>query len=288
MERVTQEQAILGEGPIWDEQANVLWWIDIVGKKLFKLDPSSGENSAFDLPEKPGTVVIAADGRLVLALKSGFHWFDPQTQELTFISDPDRDEPETRFNEGKCDPAGRFWAGTMEDAETGKHIGSLFSLQNDQCTKHLTGIGVSNGIVWNNAADTMYYIDSPTRNVDAFDYDQASGTITNRRTVFKVTPEQGYPDGMSIDSDDNLWICLWHGWSLIQADPRNGQLLRTIKVPVRNVTACAFGGENLQDLYITTARKGNTDVELEQQPDAGGLFHTTVDAVGTTFAKFAG
>lgn len=288
MELVTQDKAILGEGPLWDDREKVLWWIDIVGKKLQRFDPSNSTNTTFDLPEKPGTVVLAEDGRLVLALQSGFYWFDPKTEKLTFIANPDEDQPETRFNDGKVDPAGRFWAGTMEDAETGKNIGSLFSLQNGDCTKHFSGIGVSNGIVWNKAADTMYYIDSPTRNIDAFDYDKESGAISHRRTVFKITPEQGYPDGMSIDSDDNLWICLWSGWGFIQADPRSGQLLRTIDLPVRNVTACAFGGENLQDLYITTARKGNDEHELEKQPDAGGLFRVHVDVVGTTFARFAG
>ena len=288
MRLVDTDPAILGEGPLWDDQAQVLWWIDIIGQRLRRFDPSDGSGQTFELPEKPGTVVLGTDGLLGLALQTGFYSFDPSTKQLTQIADPDSHEPETRFNDGKCDPEGRFWAGSMEDEETGKLIGSLYSLQNGTCTKHFGGIGVSNGIVWNSAADTMYYIDSPTRKVDAFDYDRSTGAVSNRRTVIQVPDGLGYPDGMSIDVNDKLWVCMWHGWAVIQFDPKSGEILQTLDVPARNVTACAFAGPDLRELYITTSRHGNDDVGLDDQPAAGGLFHTRVNVQGTGFARFAG
>ena len=287
MQLVDTQPAILGEGPLWDEQAQVLWWIDIIGQRLRRFDPADGSDHTFELPEKPGTVVLRDDDRLGLALQTGFYSFDPATEKLTQIADPESHEPETRFNDGKCDPEGRFWAGSMEDAETGKRIGSLYSLQGGTCTRHFGGIGVSNGIVWNSAADTMFYIDSPTRKVDAFDYDRATGTISNRRTAIDVPDGLGYPDGMAIDINDRLWVCMWHGWAVIQFDPVTGEILQTLDVPVRNVTACAFAGPELRELYITTSRHGNDDVGLDDQPHAGGLFHTRVDVEGTGFARFS-
>ncbi|HAD60561.1 MAG TPA: SMP-30/gluconolaconase/LRE domain protein [Planctomycetaceae bacterium] len=288
MQLVETDPAILGEGPLWDDQAQVLWWIDIIGRRLRRFDPSNGSNQTFELPEKPGTVVLGTDGLLGLAMQTGFYSFDPATEHLIQIADPDSHEPETRFNDGKCDPKGRFWAGSMEDKETGKLIGSLYSLSDGVCTKHFGGIGVSNGIVWNSSADTMYYIDSPTRKVDAFDYDLTTGAVSNRRTVINVPDGLGYPDGMSIDVNDKLWVCMWHGWAVIQFDPESGEIMQKLDVPVRNVTACAFAGPDLQELYITTSRHGNDDVGLDDQLDAGGLFHTRVNVQGTGFARFAG
>ena len=288
MQLTTSELATLGEGPIWDQERNCLWWIDIIGKKLHQYDPAENQNKTFELDQKPGTVVIAENGKLALALFNGFYSFNPANGSCELITNPEEHKPATRFNDGKCDPAGRFWAGTMEDAETGQNIGSLYSLSNNVATKHLDDVGISNGIVWNSTKDTMYYIDSPTRTVFAFDYNHETAEISNRRPIVVTTEEQGYPDGMSIDSEDKIWVCMWAGWKVIRFDPADGSVLDEVEVPVRNVTACAFGGHDLKDLYITTARKGNEDFGFDKQPNAGGLFKTRVDVAGTTFPKFAG
>lgn len=150
----------------------------------------------------------------------------------------------------------------------------------------LSDIAISNGIVWTSDRSTMYYIDSPTRRVDAFDYHPDTGEISNRRTAFEIPDGLGYPDGMSIDAEDRLWVALWNGWSVVRFDPQNGKLLDRIELPVANVTACAFGGPELNELYITTARKGTSDEELEKQPHAGGLFRVKVDVRGTLFPPF--
>lgn len=286
MELVCNEIATLGEGPIWDTDSNSLWWIDIIGKKLHNFSPAGKTNQTFELPQKPGTVVIRENGKLALALHNGFYDFDPTSQSCELICDPEAEQPLTRFNDGKCDPAGRFWAGTMEDAETGLKIGGLYSLENGTATKHLSEVLISNGIVWNAAKDKMYYIDSPTFEVVSFDYDLATGAISNKQTVIQFSEDQGAPDGMSIDSDDNLWVCMWGGWGINKVDPASGKILLKVDVPACNVTACAFGGDDLTDLYITTARHNCGD--LEKQPNAGGLFLTKTDVTGTTFAKFAG
>lgn len=279
-------KVFLGEGPLWDVEKKSLWWINIFAGELFCFDPVSGENTKYEMGQQIGTVVLQESGGVAVALENGFYSFDPENQELSLIVDPESDKPGNRFNDGKCDPAGRFWAGTMEKVEE-QATGGLYCLDGSgECTLKESGIFISNGITWTADQKTMYYIDSPTRKVDAFDYDLASGNISNRRTAIEIPDGLGYPDGMSIDADDNLWVAMWSGWCVAKFDPRTGELLGKIELPVANVTACAFTGDNLDELLITTARKGNSDEELEKQPHAGSLFHAKVDVQGTTFPKF--
>ena len=279
-------KVFLGEGPLWDAEQHKLWWINIFEGELFCFDPGSGDNQRYEMGQQIGTVVQQKSGGLAVALENGFYSFDPQTAKLTPIADPESDKPGNRFNDGKCDPAGRFWAGTMEKAED-QATGALYCLSGTgDCSRKQTGIFISNGITWTRDRQTMYYIDSPTRKVDAFDFDVASGDLANRRTVIEIPEGLGYPDGMAIDCNDHLWVAMWGGWCVAKFDPQSGELLEKIDLPVANVTACAFAGDNLDELYITTARKGNTEEELEKQPHAGSLFHARVDVQGTTFAKF--
>ena len=289
VELTVDAHATLGEGPIWDETANVLWWIDIKKKQLHRYDPGNDKNTTYDVGQCIGTVVRRASGGLMVAVEDGFATFDPTTETLEVLTDPEADQPGNRFNDGKCDPEGRFWAGTMEDAETGLRTGALYSLDTDgSVCKHFDGIGVSNGLVWTADAKTFYYIDSPTRSVDAFDYDRASGSITNRHSVFRVPDGQGYPDGMTIDSEDKLWVCLWEGWGVLRIDPTDGSVLARIEVPVERVTACAFGGADLNTLYMTTASIGVDDAAREKQPHAGGLFRLRPGARGVTAFAYGG
>lgn len=285
-ELLLDSKVFLGEGPLWDVEKKSLWWINIFAGELFCFDPVSGENSKFELGQQIGTVVLQESGGVAVALEEGFFSFDPATKQLTPIADPESDKAGNRFNDGKCDPAGRFWAGTMEKVEE-QATGALYCLEADgTCHQRETGIFISNGITWTSDAKTMYYIDSPTRKVDAYDFDNSTGEISNRRTAIAIPEGMGYPDGMSIDADDNLWIAMWDGWGVAKFDPRTGEFLEKIELPVANVTACAFGGDDLKDLYITTARKGIAEEDLEKQPLAGSLFHAKVDVTGTTFPKF--
>jgi sugar lactone lactonase YvrE len=182
-----------------------------------------------------------------------------------------------------------LWAGTLNSGDESKPDGALYCLHADgQIVRHFDGVSVSNGIVWTADATIMYYVDSPTRCVDAFDFDNASGRISNRRTAVAIPAEMGFPDGMAIDSADMIWVALWNGWGVARFNPRTGTLLLRIDVPVAQVTACAFGGPNLDDLFITTARRDVEGDALARQPYAGGMFHFQPNVTGVRSQRFAG
>lgn len=287
VELVVDSKSKLGEGPIWDDREKGLWWINILDQELYWFDPQKNDNRTFALGQMIGTVVPRESGGLILALENGVATFDPTSETISFVVDPEAHISGNRFNDGKCDPDGRFWAGTMSKEEE-PNCGTLYCVHPDgRCEPKLRDLTVSNGIVWTADRSTMYFIDSPTRRVDAFDFSE-DGTIGNRRTAIEIPEGLGFPDGMSIDSDDNLWVGMWSGWCVAKFDPRNGQLLEKLQMPVANVTACAFGGDDLHDLYITTARVGIDDDALKKQPSAGGLFRVHVDVAGTKAFAYRG
>jgi sugar lactone lactonase YvrE len=265
--------AILGEGPVWDAARGVVWWIDIEGKTLHCHSPDSGANRSYDLGQRVGAVACCDDGRLVAALHHGFFYLDPQTSQLEPIADPEADLPDNRFNDGKCDPQGRFWAGTMNLDPLRRSTGALYSLDaHGGVARHFGGIGVSNGLAWTADGSTLYYIDSLAGTIDAFDFDGQAGTLAGRRAVFQVPQELGAADGMTIDENDRLWVAFWGGWCVAQIDPVAGKLLQRIAVPTAHVTSCTFGGARRERLYITTARHGLEPDQLAAQPLAGQLF----------------
>ena len=277
--------AALGEGAIWDARRQVLYWVDILGQRFWRFDPATGKQEAFEVGQYVGTLVPRRQGGVMLAVEHGFVAYDLGTKKLTPWCDPDAGhEPALRFNDGKCDPAGRFWAGTMPLEERGQ-FGSLFCLFPDgRCERKLTEISCSNGIVWSRDAQTMYYIDTPCGTVDAFDYVVATGAISNRRVAVAFPPGVGHPDGSTLDADGMLWVAHWGGSRVTRWNPQTGQLLATVNVPAKQVTSCAFGGPKLDRLFITTARHG---VEATD-PLAGGLFCVDVGVKGLEAFEFAG
>ena len=198
VETIVQRPSLVGEGAIWDSQRQVLYWVDIIGHKLFVYDPASGENRTIDTLQAVGTVVPRAAGGLVVALHNGFASLDPDTGLMHPIADPERDIPANRFNDGKCDPAGRLWAGTMEfDGTPGR--GALYCLELDgSVTRKFGGVSISNGIVWSRDQRTMYYVDTGRNDVRAYDYDLDSGAIGNER-VTVTNAGSGHFDGMTMD-----------------------------------------------------------------------------------------
>jgi sugar lactone lactonase YvrE len=287
-ELVVDAKVELGEGALWDEQAQVLYWVDILGSKLFVYNPATGENTAYDVGQHVGTVVLRQPGGVMLAVRNGFARFDLDTSTLDIVADPESDKTENRFNDGKCDPAGRFWAGTMSYSQS-LDAGSLYRLDSDLSVhKMIDGVTISNGIVWTSDHKTMYYIDTTPRTVVAYDYDNATGNISNLRTVINVPEEYGPPDGMAIDSEGMLWVAHFSGSAVRRWNPSTGEMLEVVELPTSSVTSCAFGGENLDELYITTARIQLSDEQLELQPLAGGLFKVKVGIKGTTTYRFDG
>jgi sugar lactone lactonase YvrE len=286
-----ENQSLLGEGPVWDNRTQRLIWVDIEGFEVHIYDPAAREHGVINVEQYVGSLAVRKSGGLILALKSGFAALDPETGEITPIADAESHLPGNRFNDGKCDPAGRFWAGTLaldEDNGTGK--GNLYCLHIDHRVElKVPGVWISNGLAWTSDERTMYYIDSPTQKVVAYDYDKATGEIANPRTVITVPAhEMGYPDGMTIDEEGMLWIAHWDGGHVCRWNPHTGEEMAEIKVPVSRPTSCVFGGEDFGTLYITSARTRLSEEKLAGQPLAGSIFKCRPGVRGLLMNEFEG
>lgn len=263
----------LGEGAFWNYKTGELYWIDIEGKKLFIYNPETKQNLIFDLPSRPGTVVPSVKkDTAVLALEEGIYYINTKNGKTKRFSDVEAKLTINRFNDGKCDPEGNLWVGSM-NLKQDKASAFLYKIAPDgSATQMLDSITISNGIVWTKNGKTMYYIDTPTKKIMAYDFDLNKSTISNGRVAVEVPETLGYPDGMAIDENDMLWVGLWNGNAVGNFDPKSGKLIRKIEVPAHNVTSCAFGGKNLNILYITTAGIDMTPEEQKRFPDAGSVF----------------
>jgi sugar lactone lactonase YvrE len=287
-ELVLDAKAILGEGAAWVANRQRLYWVDIQGKKVHVYDPAEGSDRAIEVDQQVGTLAPREKGGLVLALERGLYFLDEDSGKTEFIADPESDQPTNRFNDGKCDPAGRFWGGTMSMVG-GSKTGSLYRMDADLSVHKMVGnVSTSNGLIWSLDKRTMYYIDTPTMEVSAFDYDHTSGTISNRRAAVRVPEGEGRPDGMTIDAEGMLWVAMWEGWQVNRYNPQTGEKLDSIPVAAARVTSVAFGGPEMGDLYITTARLQMAGEELEGQPHAGGLFVARPGVRGMPAYAFAG
>jgi sugar lactone lactonase YvrE len=263
-----------GEGPIWWNDQ--LIYVDIEGHTLVTLDPETGEEQTWDVGERIGTVVPRANGGVLYAGDTGIVALDLSTGDKQPLADPEPEKrPDNRFNDGKCDPAGRFWAGTISLVKT---IGdaALYMLDTDgKLQLKVDKVTNSNGICWNADATTMYYIDTMTKQIRAYDYDVNSGSIANA-SIAVDTAAHGYdssPDGMTIDADDNLWVAFCHGGCVICFNPNSGEQLRKVDLPCLETTACAFGGPNLDRLFVTTGIHSKIE-----ETNAGTVF--VIDGLG--------
>lgn len=288
VELVVDAKATVGEGPCWDSRNQRLLWVDILEGRIHIHEPASQSNRTVDVGQMVGAAVPRCTGGLLLATHHGFAAFDLASGHLTPIADPERKSPRNRFNDGKCDPAGRFWAGTMNmDWQAGQ--GSLYRLDiRGAVQRLLEGVTCSNGLAWSIDQSTMYYIDTFQQRVDAFDYNVETGDIANRRTIITVPETWGKPDGMTVDAEGMLWIALWGGGCVSRWNPATGNLIQRIPIPASQVSSCAFGGKGLDELYVTTARLRLTDEQQHNQPHAGGLFRIRGDLHGTPCFEFCG
>ena len=289
VEVIVDRQCLVGEGAIWDSRHRYPLWVDILGHLLFIYDPATGKNREINLLQAVGTVVPRTAGGVVVALHNGFAFLDLETERMTPIADPEADIPGNRFNDGKCDPAGRLWAGTMAfDGMREQEQGSLYCLDTDgTVTWKLGRISISNGIVWSADARTMYYIDTVKNDVRAFDYDLDTGAIANERVTCRHDGE-GHFDGMTLDAEGMVWIAIFGGGAVKRYNPETGEHLATIELPVTCVTSCAFGGPDLDQLYITSASYRLTAAELAGQPLAGSLFRAVPGVRGVPAFEYAG
>ena len=288
VELVLDAKAQLGEGPLWHGHRKTLFWVDIFQRELHEFNPSTGKDRVIKLSQFISCVVPRRKGGLMLGLRRGLAHFNLRTNQVKMICQPDRAKPGNRFNDGKCDPAGRFWAGTMAVNEAPKR-GSLFCLSPDySCRRVLTGITVSNGLAWSRDAKTMFYVDSTRPRIFAFDYDCETAGVRRQRMLCRIPKRDGVPDGICLDADDNLWVAHWGGSRVTKWNIKNGKLLRTIRLPVSHPTSCAFGGEKLDQLFITSARIPLSCQQLQREPLAGGIFMIRPGSIGLPACEFAG
>ncbi len=290
IECVVDANAILGEGTIWDPAAQVLWWIDIWGPLIHCYDPATGADRTWKAPEFLGCIGLRARGGLIVTMVSGFYFFDPQTGEFDPIIDPEAAIPETRFNDGKTDRQGRFWSGSMFEMPGQKvqFIGGLYRMDKDLSVhKMIGGIGCSNGLAWSPDSRTLYFSDSHTTLVHAYDFDAASGAIENKRVFVDVAATGGIVDGSTVDAEGCYWATLPVTSKVNRYDPQ-GKLMQTVTLPTDLPTCCEFGGRDLDILYVTTARLRRPEEHFKGQRHPGGLFAVDVGVKGLALPAFGG
>lgn len=278
---------VLGEVPLWDTATGCLWWTDIEGRVLQRLDTADGSVTRWPLPERLGSFALRQAGGLVCAFASGFAFLDPDDGAITWIARPEAGTPRNRFNDGKTDRAGRFWAGSMDD-RLSERTGALYRLDPDLSVHRMEeGIGISNALCWSPDDTRFYFADTMQQTIWSYAYDAATGALADRR-VFATTHDQpGQPDGSTVDAEGCVWNAQWDGWRLVRYDP-DGRIVKVIPLPVQKPTSVMFGGPDLATLYVTTAIWDLTGEALAAQPLAGSLLALDVGVRGLPETRFAG
>jgi sugar lactone lactonase YvrE len=277
--------ANVGEGPVWVEREQALYRVDNKGRRVFRRR-DDGQLESFDVPLQVCCMAPRASGGFIAGTDKGFAAIDFDADSIEFIANPEEAIAGNRFNDGKTDAAGRFWAGTMDNAEK-ETRGSLYRLDPDLSWARIdSGYHVTNGPAFDSARGRMYHTDSAPRTIYAFEV-TASGEVSDKRVFAQFGETDGHPDGMTVDSEGNLWVCFWDGWCVRRLSPE-GEVIEKIDMPVQRPTSCCFGGPDLDKLYVTSASLGIEEDSLEMQPCAGGLFLLETGARGVAQVPFAG
>ena len=288
IECLWEAQATLGEGPLWSARESALYWVEIKAPALHRLRPSDGDRTSWKMPERIGWVIERASGEgLVAGFKdSGFVFLTPGTMAPQVIGQPEPDYPDNRFNDAKADASGRIWAGTMDDNER-ECSGALYRLDPDLDWHRVDkGYCVTNGPALSPGDRTLYHTDTFESTIYAFDL-SPDGKLSNKRVFVTIPEGDGYPDGMTCDAEGGLWLAHWGGWRITRFLP-DGSVDRVIEIPITQITNCTFGGADLDRLFITSARIGLREEELEEQPLAGSLFALDPGVKGLPAGLFGG
>ena len=282
---VADIHAVLGEGPVWVARDAALYWVDIKGRKIFRLD-AAGERREWPTPLRVGSLAPRESGGFIAGTDEGIAEIDLDAGRFAIIVQPEAHLPDNRFNDGKVDRRGRFWAGTMDDIEK-EASGTLYRIGPELSAYPIdVGYKVTNGPAFSPSGDVMYHNDSARQVTYAFDID-GDGKATERRVFATYGEGDGYPDGMTVDSEGGLWIAFWDGWCLRRYSPA-GECIAKLEVPVSRPTSCAFGGPQLDQLFITSASIGLDATQLAAEPQAGGLFVASPGVSGLPELPFAG
>ena len=282
--------ALLGEGALWSPREQCLYWVDILGRQLHRFRPCTGGRDDWSFDEEISALAERANAPgLVVTLRRGFALFDPASDAgPSYLHQPEPGLPGNRFNDGKCDARGRFWAGTM-DFDCVAPTGALYRYDPDgRCTRHDQGFAVTNGPTWSADGRTLYFNDTVNGQIYAYDFDAEAGTLSSKRLWLSFAPGDGVPDGMTTDAAGRLWIAHWGGSCVSCHDPVSARELCRVRLPASQVTNCAFGGEDLRTLFVTSARVGLTPEQLAAEPLAGGLFAVAMDGPGVPAGLFGG
>ena len=284
---VLDVRAKLGECPVWSARDKALYWVDIDAPSLNRFDPATGHNRVMPMPESIGSFALRKPAGFIVALRTGI-WLARADGTLDRrILDAPYDPAHHRFNDGRCDPAGRFFVGSMNEKRDAPS-GTLVCIDAYGVMKEvLSGFTISNGLAWSPDGRTMYHSDTPAHVVRAFDYDPDAGTIGKERVFIKWDGETDRPDGAAVDSAGNYWSAFFRGGKVVQISPR-GEIIAEYPVPAMCPTMCAFGGPDLRTLYVTSASGGRDAQELARLPQSGGIFAMTVDVPGLPEPYFAG
>jgi L-arabinonolactonase len=279
---------LIGESPVWSVREQALYWIDVEAKLVQRFDPGNGNLRRWTMPEVTGCIGLRARGGLVAGTRTGFVFLDTETGSVTPIVHPEADIEGNRFNDGKVDRAGRFWAGTKNIANSPDPTGSVYRLDSDGIAHRVdSGISCVNGIGWSLDERTMYLCDTWLRRIYRYDFDRDTGVARNRRVFAELSADEGYPDGLTVDAEDFIWNAHYDGWRITRYGP-DGRVDCVLRMPVQQVTSLTFGGADLRTLFVTSASLRLTPEARERQPLAGHVFALVPGVAGIAEPLYLG
>jgi len=288
VECVVDARNTTGESPLWSAREAALYWVDIPDGRIYRWRPATGEQQTWRLPAAVGSIGLRERGGLVVAMRTGFHLFDTESEALTFLCNPEPDIPTNRLNDGKVSPEGRFWAGTMDERPEKQPVGGLYRLDVDhRCTRMAGDVKVSNGLAWSPDGCTMYHSDSRGGAIFRYAYDPETGSLGKREVFVQLQPDWGRPDGGATDEEGCLWSCGVSGGRINRFNP-SGALIEYVEMPITHPTMPCFGGIDGRTMYVTSLRENLNDAELARTPQAGGVFMLELGVAGAAAALYKG
>jgi L-arabinonolactonase len=288
VECVVDCQNTLGEGPAWSVDEQKLYWVDIEQSELRRYDPATKDTKVWQTPERVGSFAFREQGGLLVAFESGLDFWDPKSGQSQRIQSFEPELATTRTNDGRCDRQGRFIVGGMNETDNGDPISNVYRLDPGLSIHQIiSNVTCANSICFSPDGTVMYFADTPTGQIWAYDYDADSGAVANKRVFTDFSDQPGMPDGSIVDAEGFLWNAQWNGYRVVRYRP-DGTIDRIVDMPVMNPTCVAFGGKGLDILYVTTARYLMTPKQIEAEPLSGGLFAVKVDVKGLNEPKFCG
>jgi sugar lactone lactonase YvrE len=288
VECVLDVRNILGESPVWSAREGALYWVDILAPAIHRWHPPTGAHREWRMPAAVGSIGLREGGGIVAALRTGFHLFDPQSERLEFLVNPEADISTNRLNDGKVGPDGRFWAGSMDDRPVKDKIAHLYRLDPDHaCHRMVGGLVVSNGLAWSPDGRTMYHSDSRAATIWRYDYDVRTGGIGPRQTFVSMQPEWGRPDGAAMDAEGCYWSAGITQGRLNRFSP-DGELIGYVALPITHPTMPCFGGPDLTTLYVTSLRENFDAKQIAQWPQSGSVFELHPGVAGAPVAHYRG